>query len=155
MRQQNFIEYVCDRIADFNLHETHLYVVLPNMRLQRVLSEVLMHRAGNDTPCFLPTFITVNRLVEEFSLLRTGDSTELAALLYEAYREAYGNENEENIRTPDHFWDWAEILHYVAEEKRIANWHLNLDEHVGQLQNRYLEFYRRLWPIYEAFTRKL
>ena len=173
MRQQNFIEYVCDRIADFNLHETHLYVVLPNMRLQRVLSEVLMHRAGNDTPCFLPTFITVNRLVEEFSLLRTGDSTELAALLYEAYREAYGNENEENIRTPDQFWDWAEILlsdfnqidnqlapadeilHYVAEEKRIANWHLNLDEHVGQLQNRYLEFYRRLWPIYEAFTRKL
>ncbi|MDE7338278.1 MAG: hypothetical protein K2M92_03210, partial [Bacteroidales bacterium] len=88
-------------------------------------------------------------------------------------REAYQDESEENIKTPDQFWDWAEILlsdfnqidnqlapadeilHYVAEEKRIANWHLNLDEHVGQLQNRYLDFYRKLWPIYEIFTRKL
>ncbi|MDE6629882.1 MAG: PD-(D/E)XK nuclease family protein, partial [Bacteroidales bacterium] len=173
MRQQSFIEYVCDHIERIDLRETHLCVVLPNMRLQRVLSEMLMTRAGEDAPRFLPVFTTVNRLVEEFSMLRAGDSTELAALLYEAYREAYRDESEENIKTPDQFWDWAEILlsdfnqidnqlapadeilHYVAEEKRIANWHLNLDEHVGQLQNRYLDFYRKLWPIYEIFTRKL
>lgn len=175
MRKQNFIEYVCDHIAGIDLRETHLCVVLPNMRLQRTLSEALMARADGGVPCFLPTFTTVNRLVEEFSLLRAGDPTELAALLYEAYREAYtdGDADTENLRTADQFWDWAEILlsdfnqidnqlapadeilHYVAEEKRIANWHLNLDEHVGQLQNRYLDFYRKLRPIYEIFTRKL
>lgn len=164
---------MCDHIEGIDLRETHLCVVLPNMRLQRVLSEMLMARAGEDAPRFLPVFTTVNRLVEEFSLLRAGDPTELAALLYEAYREAYQDESEENLKTLDQFWDWAEILlsdfnqidnqlapaeeilHYVAEEKRIANWHLNLNEHVGQLQNRYLDFYRKLWPIYEIFTRKL
>lgn len=177
-RSENFIEYACRKIGQYDLRETNLFVILPTLRLKRTLSEHLTRKAEEEgrTPCFLPQFTTIDRIIAEFSLLRKAQPAELLAYLYLSYCHAYLDDPENPGPPPkslDQFWDWGkmllsdfnqidnqlapteEILQYVAEEKRIANWHLDLNEQAGQLQNRYLQFYRKLWPIYRDFTRRL
>ncbi len=173
-RESSFIDYLCQHIRQFDLNRTDLHVVLPSIRLERVLTRRLVRMAEqeNRLPCWLPRFETIDRLVAGFSGLRKADSTESVVMLYECYCQVYRQQGEEPLSF-DRFREWGrmlvsdfnqidnqlapadEILHYIAEDKRIGAWHLDLDESAGKLQNAYLKFYQKLGDIYALFTRKL
>lgn len=173
-RASSFIDYLCQHIRQFNLQHTDLHVVLPSIRLERVLTRRLIRMAEqeNRLPCWLPRFETIDRLIAGFSGLRKADPTESVAMLYECYCEVYRQQGEEPLSF-DRFREWGrmlvsdfnqidnqlapadEILHYIAEDKRIGTWHLDLNESSGKLQGTYLRFYQKLGDIYTLFTRKL
>lgn len=173
-RESSFTDYVCQHINRFDLQKTNLQVVVPSMRMGRVLTRRLSELAEEEKrlPCWLPQTITIDRLISSFSALRKGDSFELLALLYLAYTEVCAESNTET-RSFEFFRDWGkmlisdftqidnqlapaqEVLEYLAEEKRIGNWHLDLGSSKEQLHNRYLAFYKLLWPLYQRFSQKL
>lgn len=173
-REISFIEYVCRHIETYDLNQCNLHVVLPSMRLKRELELRLSRRAEAQgrIPCWLPQFTTISQLIGELSGLRPAHPTELTAWLYRAYQAAYSDEGKPP-KTFDQFWEWGQmlisdfnqidnqlapaqdILEYTAEEKRIAGWHLDIGSSTGELQNKYLQFYARLWPIYCRFRQDL
>ena len=173
-RESSFIDYVCRHIHRFDLRQTNLQVVLPTVRLGRVLSRRLTALAKEEDrlPCWLPGFVTIDRLIASFSGLGKAEPVELLALLYIAYTETCAEENTE-ARPLDRFWEWGrmlisdfnqidnqlapakDILQYMAEEKRIGSWHLDLGSSQGKLQGAYLAFYNLLWPLYQRFHQKL
>lgn len=173
-RESSFIDYVCQHINRFDLRKTNLQVVVPSMRMGRVLTHRLgeMAEEAKRLPCWLPQTITIDRLIGSFSGLRKGDSFELLALLYLSYTEVCA-ENKVEPRSFEFFRDWGsmlisdftqidnqlapaqEILEYLAEEKRIGNWHLDVGSSKEQLHNKYLAFYKLLWPLYQRFSQKL
>lgn len=173
-RKSTFIDYVCQHINRYDLRQTNLQVVLPTLRMGRVLSRRLtaLAKEENRLPCWLPKFVTIDRLIASFSGLGKAEPVELLALLYLAYTETCAEENTE-ARPLDRFWEWGrmlisdfnqidnqlapakDILQYMAEEKRIGSWHLDLGSSQGQLQSAYLAFYNLLWPLYQKFHQKL
>lgn len=173
-RESSFIDYVCQHIDRFDLQKTNLQVVVPSMRMGRVLTHRLIERAEKEQrlPCWVPQTITIDRLISSFSGLHKGDSFELLALLYLTYTEVCAESGTET-RSFEFFRDWGkmlisdftqidnqlapaqEILAYLAEEKRIGNWHLDLDSDKEQLHNKYIAFYKLLWPLYQRFRQKL
>lgn len=173
-RNATFVDYVCRHISRFDLRETNLQVVLPTIRLGRVLGRQLarLARQEDKLPCWLPQFVTIDKLVASFSGLGKGEPLELLALLYLSYAGTCRKENVEP-RPPDRFWEWGkmllsdfnqidnqlapaqDILQYMAEEKRIGSWHLDLGSSQGKLQSGYLAFYNLLWPLYQDFRQRL
>ena len=173
-RQCSFIDYLCQHIQRFDLSQTDLHVVLPSLRMERVITRrlVRMAEAENRLPCWLPRFETINNLIAGFSGLRQAGKTESVALLYRCYTEIYKQAGEEPLPF-DRFWEWGrmlvsdfnqidnqlapaqEILSYIAEEKRIGSWHLNLNEAAGGLQGKYLSFYQKLGAIHRLFTQTM
>ncbi|MCM1042027.1 MAG: PD-(D/E)XK nuclease family protein [Bacteroides sp.] len=173
-RESSFIDYVCRHIERFDLRATDLQVVVPSVRLGRMLGKRLVRLAKeeNRLPCFLPRFVTIDKLTTSFSGLGKADPTELLALLYTAYAETCAEAGIQ-ARSLDRFWEWGrmlisdfnqidnqlapaqEILQYMAEEKRLGAWHLDLGSSQGRLQSGYLAFYELLLPLYRNFTQKL
>lgn len=173
-RESSFIDYLCQHILRFDLNRTDLHVVLPSIRLERVLTRRLIRMAEQDNrlPCWLPRFETIDCLIAGLSGLRKADPTESVAMLYECYCQVYRQQGEEPLSF-DRFREWGrmlvsdfnqidnqlapanEILQYIAEDKRIGAWHLDLNESAGKLQSAYLKFYQKLGDIYTLFTRKL
>lgn len=171
-RELSFIDYICQKIEDFDLRHCNLQVVLPSMRLKREIETRLKKRAelNHSYPFWMPGFTTMNQVMENISGLRPAHPAELTAILYQSYRDAYQQKPPKDF---DQFWEWGqmllsdfnqidnqlapaeEILQYIAEEKRLGQWNLDLHSHSGQLQNRYLEFYSKLWNIYSLFTTRL
>lgn len=173
-RNSTFVDYVCQHISRFDLRHTNLQVVLPTIRLGRVIGKRLsdLAKQENKLPCWMPQFVTIDKLIGSFSHLGKADSLELLSLLYLSYAEVCEQEKAE-ARSLDRFWEWGrmlisdfnqidnqlapaqDILQYMAEEKRIGSWHLDLGSSQGKLQSNYLAFYALLAPLYQNFRQKL
>lgn len=173
-RESTFIDYVCSHINRFDLQKTNLQVVLPSLRLGRVLSRrfTALAKKDNRLPCWLPKFVTIDQVISSFSGLGKAEPVELLALLYLSYEESCKAEGTP-ARSLDRFWEWGrmlisdfnqidnqlapakEILQYLADEKSIGSWHLDLGSSQGKLQSAYLAFYNLLLPLYERFCQKL
>lgn len=171
-REISFVDYVCQNIENYDLNRCNLQVVLPSMRLKREIEQKLKARAGNSQqfPFWMPVFTTMSQIIGQVSGLNIAHPAELTAILYQAYQEAYQGKAPKSF---DLFWDWGqmllsdfnqidnqlapakEILQYMAEEKRMGQWNLDLGSYQGELQGRYLEFYSKLWDIYTCFTNRL
>ena len=170
-----FTEYVCRHIRRFDLQETDLQVILPTLRLQRTLSRKLVLKAQEEgkLPCWLPKFGSMDELIFQLAGLGKATPLQLQIRLYEAYRDVYRQDGEE-ARSFDRFLDWGrmllsdfnqidnqlapaqEILSYIAEDKRIGSWHLDLgSSKQGALQSHYLAFYQKLGRIHATFTQRL
>ena len=119
-RESSFIDYVCRHIHRFDLRQTNLQVVLPTLRLGRVLSRRLtaLAQEENRLPCWMPGFVTIDRLVSSFSGLGKAEPVELLALLYLSYTETCAEENTE-ARPLDRFWEWGRML--ISDFNQIDN----------------------------------
>lgn len=170
-----FTDYVCQHIQRFDLRETNLYVILPTLRLQRALRKKIILQAQNEgrLPCWLPRFESIDRLLFQWAGLRKALPLELQIHLYQSYREIY-RQDQETARSFDLFREWGkmlvadfnridnqlaparEIFSYMAEDKRLSSWHLDLgSSKQGSLQSQYIAFYQKLEHIYHDFTQRL
>lgn len=170
MREIPFIDDLAEKIRrHLSVHE-RLTVVLPSQRVVRTLS-LLLSRARAGEVFWLPRFCTMDEFVYEAAELRPADPLWLSLQLYAHYvrrMEAVG----EPPRVYADFMEWgalllsdfhqldaqlapvAEVLHYVAEEKRIAGMDFTLNEQ-SAIQAAYLRFFTQLYPIYTNFTAQL
>lgn len=174
-RTISFTDYVCQHIQQYDLKHTNLHVVLPTLRLQRTIRQKLIRQAQteNKLPLWLPKFESMDQIVFQWAGLRKAQPIELQVRLYQSYRHIY-QQDREPARNFDQFTDWGrmlvsdfnqidnqlapaqEILSYIAEDKRIGSWHLDLGSSKdGSLQSHYLAFYQKLGRIYQYFTQRL
>ena len=174
-RTISFTDYVCQHIQQYDLKDTNLHVVLPTLRLQRTIRQKLIRQAQteNKLPLWLPKFESMDQIVFQWTGLRKAQPIELQVRLYQSYRHIY-QQDREPARNFDQFSDWGrmlvsdfnqidnqlapaqEILSYIAEDKRIGSWHLDLGSSKnGSLQSHYLAFYQKLGRIYQDFTQRL
>ncbi len=170
MREKPFIDDLADKIRRHLSEHERLTVVLPSQRVVRTLS-LLLSQARAGEVFWLPRFCTMDEFVYEAAGLRKADPLWLSLQLYAHYvrqMEAAG----EPPRAYADFMEWgalllsdfhqldaqlapvAEVLHYVAEEKRIAGMDFQLNEQ-SAIQAAYLRFFTQLHPIYTNFTAQL
>lgn len=143
-----------------------LCIVLPNKRgalfLKNHLAKVYKKTI------WLPTIISAEDLISEFSGLQNLEDVDLICRLYESYKAVYGEQAEPF----DSFAKWGnlilqdfnEIDRYLAdavslyqnlkEIKEIENWSLAQDE-LSDFQKNYINFMRQLGEMYIHFTNEL
>ena len=170
MRNKPFIDDLAEKIRHHAAGHAEVTVVLPSQRVVRTLSMRLSAARAGEV-FFLPRFRTMDEFVYETSGFRPADPLWLSLQLYAHYRrqmEAVG----ETPRAYADFMEWgalllsdfhqldaqlapvSEVLHYVADEKRIAGMDFSLNEQ-SAIQAAYLRFFTQLQPIYERFTAAL
>lgn len=170
MREKPFIDDLAEKIRRHLSAHGRLTVVLPSQRVVRTLS-LLLSQARAGEVFWLPRFCTMDEFIYEAAGLRPADPLWLSLQLYGHYvrqMEAVG----EPPRAYADFMEWgalllsdfhqldaqlapvAEVLHYVAEEKRIAGMDFTLNEQ-SAIQAAYLRFFTQLYPIYTNFTAQL
>ena len=170
MREKPFIDDLAEKIRRHLSEHGRLTVVLPSQRVVRTLS-LLLSQARAGEVFWLPRFCTMDEFVYEAAGLRKADPLWLSLQLYAHYVRQMETAGEPPRAYAD-FMEWgalllsdfhqldaqlapvAEVLHYVAEEKRIAGMDFTLNEQ-SEIQKAYLRFFTQLHPIYTNFTAQL
>ncbi|MDE7150574.1 MAG: PD-(D/E)XK nuclease family protein [Bacteroidales bacterium] len=170
MREIPFIDDLADKIHRHAAKHERMTVVLPSQRVVRALS-MRLSRVRSGEVFWLPRFRTMDEFVYDTAALRPADPLWLSLQLY-AHYERQMRAAGETPRAYADFMEWgalllsdfhqldaqlapvAEVLHYVADEKRIAGMDFSLNEQ-SAIQAAYLRFFTQLQPIYERFTAQL
>ncbi|MDE6307632.1 MAG: PD-(D/E)XK nuclease family protein [Bacteroidales bacterium] len=170
MREKPFMDDLADKIRRHLSEHERLTVVLPSQRVVRTLS-LLLSRARAGEVFWLPRFCTMDEFIYETAGLRPADPLWLSLQLYAHYVRQMESVGEPPRAYAD-FMEWGalllidfhqldaqlapvdEVLHYVAEEKRIAGMDFTLNEQ-SAIQQAYLRFFTQLRPIYTNFTAQL
>lgn len=170
MRDKPFIDDLAEKIRRHAEEQARLTVVLPSQRVVRALSMRLSSARAGEV-FWLPRFRTMDEFVYETADLRPADPLWLSLRLY-AHYDRQMQASGETPRAYADFMEWgalllsdfhqldaqlapvAEVLHYVADEKRIAGMDFSLNEQ-SAIQAAYLRFFTQLQPIYERFTEQL
>ena len=152
MREKPFIDDLAEKIRRHLSEHGRLTVVLPSQRVVRTLS-LLLSQARAGEVFWLPRFCTMDEFVYEVAGLRKADPLWLSLQLYAHYVRQMETAGEPPRAYAD-FMEWgalllsdfhqldaqlapvAEVLHYVAEEKRIAGMDFTLNEQ-SEIQKAY------------------
>lgn len=161
-----FLELLTDKIIANNSNDfKDTLIVLPNKRARRMLQQNLSAKITH--PCFSPTIYSIDELLRNLSRYRLGDDIELLGLLYQAYQNL-GMANQQNLSK---FFSWGltfihdinEIDMQLADAKAVFG---NLsdikeletvfgNENLSENQKKYIDFYRKLYPLYSQFNQLL
>ncbi len=141
-------------------------IVLPGRRAALFLQKELASQLGKGIEA--PDIIPVHEFFERLAQHKTTDRIPLIFELYQVYQELKGNDAE----SLESFMSWAETaLHdfnevdnYLIEAdkifgnlrdiREIEEWSLNSPD-LSLEQEKYLEFWNDLGPLYQAFSKHL
>jgi len=157
-------------IRDYGSDFSNIEVVLPSKRAGLFLKKHLSDQLKKSF--FPPQIVTLTELFSRYTPLHIGDPAELLFVLYEAYSEI----EKEKAESFDRFLRWGNMLltdyndidrylidpklifrdlrNIKTQEMEIEAWSFEEGE-LSQNQERYLEFWLNMQPIYEVFRRRL
>lgn len=158
-----------DRIAEYYVqHMAHeaLYacLVIPNRRAKAPIRKAIIQRLPQGG--FLPTMLTMTEFVERQMEGVKLDGIDLSYQLYHSFCQVH------NGLSFDEFLSYAQVLlhdfddidmqladakevfSYLSDARAIQLWSPSQDQ-LSPAQQTYLDFYRKLWPVYHNFISHL
>lgn len=161
-----FLHRVAEEILEHHPEDLgQICIVLPSRRAGLFLKRAFAKKL--DSPTLAPVFIGIESLTEELSGLSPMGKLDSLFSLYSAYRSVFGAEAE----AFESFIKWAgrliqdfnEIDRYAIDAKalytnltdikRIESW--GVEAETPELMENFLQFWRKLHPIYLAFRKEL
>ena len=101
---QSFLQLVAnDLYAKLKGDIARVVIIFPNKRANLFFNEYLAIKSGR--PLWAPVSMTISKLFDSLSNLKTGDTIQLVCELYEAFRAETGTHE-----TLDDFYFWGELL---------------------------------------------
>ncbi len=161
--------FIADVISDLQSKEqdiSDLTFILPNKRAGIFLKHEISKSLSK--AILAPEIISIEEFVEELSGLKTESNLHLLFEFYSIYSQL---ENIKEIEQLDSFSKWAQILlqdfneidrfliepekifNYLSEIKDIEHWSLKSEK--TDLVKNYLLFWKKLYPLYTAFSDSL
>lgn len=161
--------FIFDVLKDLKGSEVNLSkltFVLPSKRAGLFLKHQL-YKVANET-IFSPHIISIEEFVEQLSLIKPIENTELLFQFYNSYTELTPKDQQDPFES---FSKWAQILlqdfneidRYLISQKNIFNYltdiqelnHWSLEENKTDFVKNYLSFWKKLYSYYTHFTQQL
>lgn len=159
------------KVAGFLIEncETPLHkvcIVLPNRRAGLFLKNEIAQRLVR--PLFIPAIFSIEDFVYEITELRKADPAELLLELFDVYRSESGS-HADDFETflkwgqmaindfddiDQYLTDSQQLFTYFTDARAIELWNPQ-GTPITEKQQRYLDFFKALHPIYDQFSQKL
>lgn len=166
MNKSTFIERVASHIkAHYDLRHDELTVVFPNKRAAFYLRSEFKRQCDNTI--WLPQILSIQEAVEQWSGMRLADNIDVLFELIDINAQLYpdtscdlllfGSQAAQMASDFDEIdqydADAAHVFSYVEAHKKLEIW--NLDEHLTEKENHYLQFFASLIRYYTVLKERL
>ena len=177
-----FLYELAEEIYQTNADPSQVTVIFPNRRAALYFRKYLGDLITK--PVFSPKLLTFEDFVSQFSPLRVPDKLELVHRLHQCYRELMNSEaetfdqflmwGEMLVRDFDetdrylvdakllfadlsHLKEMDSGLDYLSDEQRkfLENFWLGFDPDESVNKKKFIDVWRKLYPLYQAFNEKL
>jgi hypothetical protein len=153
---KSFLQELADRVKTDYLDWDQLKVVFPNRRAALYFKQELAK--GLSTPRWAPTIITIEELIQSYSVSQEADKLTLILRLYQSFRRVTGS-----VEKIDQFYYWGEMLlrdfdeldKYMVNAEWLFRDISNLkevDQYFDFLTDEQKEFLKDFWQSVEFST---
>lgn len=161
-----FIQHVAHSILTCGVETSKITVVLPSQRATKYIQQELFKQLGKSF--FSPQFTTINNWIKDLVPLRILSSTEALFELYTVHLSL-----ADDRESFDEFMHWGRMLladfdeidRYLVDAsllfrnlrdvKEIENWSFDSSRELTSNQAKFLAFWEKLGPYYNAFNQQL